>query len=58
MAHQGTLVPPGRDLDTCIFRKSLACNHCSLVNMWAMHPKLSDEGNAGGRWSDPTEWAA
>ena len=55
--HQGTLVPTGKDLDTSIFRKNLACGHCSLANMWAMHPKLTDEGNAGGRWSDPTDRA-
>ena len=55
--HQGTLVTTGKDLDTSIFRKNLACGCCSLANMWAMHPKLTDEGNAGGRWSDPTDWA-
>ena len=43
--------PAASNLETAL------CGHCSLANMWAMHPKLTDEGNAGGRWSDRTDWA-
>lgn len=31
----------GKNLDTCIYRKILSCDHYSLSNIWALYLKLS-----------------